>query len=283
MGIRLGHNNYGKSRVRLLRVARGPERNEIKELTLAIRFQGDFETVHTQGDNTAVLPTDTMNNTVYALARQQPMASVEAFSQRLIKHFLDTCPEASCVEVDAREDLWARIGSNGKPHATAFVRAGEEKRTAALAGTREKMTIRSGVENLIAMKTSNSAFEGFRRDRYTTLPETRDRILATSIKADWLYSGAPSLDFDKTWEDIRATLLETFAAHDSLSLQHTLYTMGEAVLARFGELCSIRFWLPNKHYNLVNLAPFGLENPGEIFLPTEEPHGLIEGTVERCK
>jgi urate oxidase len=267
MGIRLGRNNYGKSRVRLLRVARGPERNEIKELTLAIRFQGDFETVHTRGDNTAVLPTDTMKNTVYALARQQPLSSVEAFSQQLIKHFLDTCPEASCVEVDAKEDLWARIDSHGKPHATAFVRAGEEKRTAALSGTREKMTIRGGVENLVAMKTS-------------TLPETCDRILATSIKADWLYAAA-SLDFDKMWEGVRTTLLETFAAHDSLSLQHTLYAMGEAVLARFGELCNIRLSLPNKHYNLVNLAPFGLENPAEVFLPIDEPHGLIEGTAER--
>lgn len=281
MGIRLGRNNYGKSRVRLLRLARGPERNEIKELTMAIRFQGDFETVHTKGDNAAVLPTDTMKNTVYALARQQPLAAVETFSQQLIKHFLDTCPEASCVEIDAREDLWARIDSDGKPHATAFVRAGEEKRTAALSGTREKMTIRAGVENLIAMKTADSAFEGFRKDRYTTLPETRDRILATSIKADWLYGAAQGLDFDKMWLGVRSTLLESFAAHDSLSLQHTLYAMGEAVLARFDQLCNIRLSLPNKHYNLVNLAPFGLENPAEVFLPTDEPHGLIEGTVER--
>ena len=281
MGIRLGCNNYGKSRVRLLRVAHETERNEIKELTLAIRFQGDFETVHTKGDNTAVLPTDTMKNTVYALARQQPLASVEDFSRQLIRHFLDTCSEALCIEVDAKEDLWTRIDSNGKPHATAFRRAGEDKRTAALSGTRDAITISGGVENLIAMKTSNSAFEGFRKDRYTTLPETHDRILATSIKADWLYTSAPSLDFDKIWQDVRTTLLETFAAHDSLSLQHTLYAMGEAVLARFRELCSIRLSLPNKHYNLVNLAPLGLDNPAEVFLPTDEPHGLIEGTVER--
>jgi urate oxidase len=280
MGIHIGRNNYGKSRVRLLRVVRGPNGNDIKELTLAIRLEGDFETVHTLGDNTTVLPTDTMKNTVYALAQREPLDAAELFASRLIKHFLDTCPEVNRAEVDVKQDLWARIDSNGKPHATAFVRAGEEKRTASLSGTREGTTIRAGVENLIVMKTAQSAFEGFRRDRYTTLKEDRDRILATSIKANWLYHNG-KIDFNKVWDGVRRMLVERFAEHDSLSLQHTLYAMGEAVLAGFDQIREIRFSLPNKHYNLVNLAQFDLNNPSEVFLPTDEPHGLIEATVER--
>jgi urate oxidase len=280
MGIHIGRNNYGKSRVRLLRVVRGPNGNDIKEITVALRFEGDFETVHTLGDNTKVLPTDTMKNTVYALAQREPVGAAELFAIRLIKHFLDTCPEVNRAEIDVKEDLWARIDSNGKPHATAFVRAGEEKRTASVSGTREGTTIRAGLENLIVMKTAQSAFVGFRRDRYTTLKEDRNRILATAIRADWLYSNG-KIGFDTVWEGVRRTLVEKFAGHDSLSLQHTLYAMGEAVLAGFDQIREIRLSLPNKHYSFVNLSQFDLNNPSEVFLPTDEPHGLIEATVQR--
>ena len=283
MGIRMGRNNYGKSRVRLLRVARGAaraDRQDISELTLAIRVEGPFDAVHTHGDNTHVLPTDTMKNTVYALAQKEPLGAVEAFSARLVEHFLDTCPEVTRVVVEARQDLWTRIRVDGKPDASAFVREGEEKRTCAVSSTRNGTVTRAGLENLIAMKTAKSAFENFRKDRYTTLKEDADRILATSIKADWLYSDG-HVDFDAIWQGVRDTLLEAFARHDSLSLQHTLYAMGEAVLARFEQIREIHLSLPNKHYNLVDLSPFELANPKEVFLPIDEPHGLIEGTVER--
>lgn len=280
MGIHLGQNNYGKSRVRLLRLVRGPHGNQINEFTVAVRFEGDFETVHTLGDNSKVLPTDTVKNTVYALAQNEPLVSPEAFAQRLIGHFLKTCPEVSRVEVDVREDLWQRIASNGEQHPTAFTRAGEHKRTASLSGSREKTTFRAGVQDLIVMKTAQSAFVGFRKDQYTTLKEDRHRIMATSIKADWPYASVPA-DFNQVWKAVCEALVDAFAAHQSLSLQHTLYAMGEAVLKKFKEIREIRLSLPNKHYNLVNLSHFGLENPSEVFLPIDEPHGLIEGTVTR--
>ena len=280
MEIRLAQNNYGKSRVRLLRLVRGPHGNQFHEFTVAVRFEGDFETVHTLGDNSKVLPTDTMKNTVYALAQKEPLGSPEAFAQRLIGHFLKTCPEVIRVEVDILEDLWQRLASNGAQHPTAFVRAGEQKRTACVSGTREKTTLRAGVQQLLVMKTAQSAFVGFRKDAYTTLKEDRNRIMATSIKADWLYARVP-LDFNRAWNGVCETLIDAFAAHESLSLQHTLYAMGEAVLKKFEEIREIRLSLPNKHYNLVNLSPFGLDNPSEVFLPTDEPHGLIEGTVTR--
>ncbi|MGC2332238.1 MAG: urate oxidase [Candidatus Acidiferrales bacterium] len=280
MSIRLAQNDYGKSRVRLLRVTRGKDEHEIKELTLDIRFEGDFETAHTQGDNSKILPTDTMKNTVYALARQHPVDAAETFCSVLIGHFLGENPQIERAHVQAVEHLWARITRDGKPDAHSFVRAGEEKRTALVTGTRSKTSIQAGVKNLIALKTTKSAFGGFIRDRYTTLKEDRNRILATAIRADWLYESA-KIDFNGVWIDVRRTLLETFADHNSLSLQHTLYDMGKTVLERFIPIREIRLSLPNKHYNLVDLSPLGMTNPGDVFLPTDEPHGLIEATLRR--
>lgn len=280
MAIRLGQNGYGKSRVRLLRATRHDDRHDIKEMTIAISFEGDFETVHTKGDNSKVLPTDTIKNTVYALARKYPVKSVEDFALKLIDHFLAGNQHVARIRVEATEDLWTRIPVGGKPHPWAFVRAGEEKRTALLHGTRKGVAIRAGIMNLIAMKTADSAFEGFMRDAYTTLKEDRDRIMATSIRANWLYD-AVTIEFDSMWAGVKTSLLEAFAGHKSESLQHTLYAMGEAVLAKFGQIREIHLSLPNKHYNLLNLFPFGMDNPAEVFLPTDEPHGLIEGTVQR--
>ncbi len=280
MTIRLGQNNYGKSRVRLLRVTRGASKHEIREFTLAIALEGDFETAHNAGDNTKILPTDTMKNTVYALARKNPVDAAETFCGVLVDHFLANNPQVERVHLRAIENLWTRIARDGKPDGFAFVRSGEEKRTALVIGTRSGATFRAGVKNLIAMKTTKSAFEGFIRDPYTTLKEDNKRILATAIRADWLYASA-KIDFNRVWGDIRRTLLETFAEHDSLSLQQTLYDMGKAVLENFDAVSEIRLSLPNKHYNLVDLAPFGMTNPGEVFLPIDEPHGLIEATLRR--
>jgi urate oxidase len=280
MAIHLGENNYGKSRIRLLRVERQEGRHNIKELTLAIRFEGDFETAHTKGDNRKILPTDTMKNTVYALARQHPIETVEEFGLHLIEHFLTYNPQVSRVRIEAAESLWARLPHGGKPHATAFTRAGEEERSAMLSGTREGTEIRAGIANLVVLKTTNSAFESFLRDPYTTLKADRNRILATAIRANWLYPGE-DVEFGPMWHGVRQMLLETFAEHKSESLQHTLYAMGETVLNNFDNVREIYLSLPNKHFNLVDLAPLGMDNPAEVFLPTEEPHGLIEGTLRR--
>jgi urate oxidase len=280
MAIRLGQNDYGKSRVRLLRVSRQSDHHEVRELTLQILFEGDFETAHTKGDNRKILPTDTMKNTVYALARQYPLESPEEFGLHLIEHFLTYNPQTSSVSVTISEEAWTRISYGGKPHATAFARSGQERRTAELRGTREGTSIRSGLSDLIVLKTTKSAFEGFLRDPYTTLKEDRNRILATSVRAAWLYDGE-EVEFNTVWQGVRKSMLETFAEHDSQSLQQTLYAMGEAVLDTFDRIREIRLSLPNKHYNLVDLKPFGLENPAEVFVPVDEPHGLIEATLVR--
>jgi urate oxidase len=281
MIVKLGENNYGKTRVRLLRVLRQEGRHDIKELTVTIRFEGDFEAAHTRGENKKILPADTMKNTVYALARQYPVEAVEDFALHLIEHFLTYNEQVSRVQIEALENPWSRIPHGTKPHAFAFMRpSGPEKRTATLSGTREGISIRAGIQDLEVMKTTKSAFEGFLRDPYTTLKEDGDGILATTIRAEWLYEG-DEIEFSPLWHSVRQTLLETFAAHESRSLQHTLYAMGEAVLATFDHVREIHLLLPEKHFNLVDLSPFGMDNSAEVFLPTEEPQGLIEATLRR--
>jgi urate oxidase len=279
MSITLGENTYGKSHIRLLRVVRQEGRHDVKELTLTIRFEGDFDDAHTKGDNRKVLPTDTLKNTVYVLARQYPVEAVEDFSLHLIEHFLTYNPQVSRVRVEASENLWARIAQGGKPHASAFTRA-SEKRTATINGTREGNTIRGGIDDLAVLKTTKSGFEGFLRDPYTTLKEDRHRILSTIIRAQWLYDGG-EIEFSPVWHGVRQAILDTFAEHDSRSLQHTLYAMGEAVLNSFDHIREIHLSLPNKHFNLVDLSPFGMDNPAEVFLPVDEPHGLIEATLRK--
>src|ERR1700730_6459875 len=280
MAICLAENNYGKSRVRLLRVARQEGRHDIKELTLAIRFEGEFESAHTKGDNSKILPTDTMKNTVYALARQHPIETVDEFALERDEPSLPYNPQVSRVRIDAAEDLWMRLPHGGKPHAFTFTRAGQEKRTTELSGTREATAIRAGIDGLVVLKTANSAFEDFLRDPYTTLKEDRNRILSTAIRASWLYS-RDDVDFGPVWHGVQQLLLETFAEHNSQSLQHTLYAMGEAVLNNFDNIVEIHLSLPNKHFHLIDLSPLGMDNPAEVFLPTDEPYGVIEATVRK--
>jgi len=280
MAIHLGENNYGKQRVRLLRVARQESRHDIKELTLGIRLDGDFEAAHTKGDNQKILPTDTMKNAVYALARQHPIETAETFCLHLVEHFLARNPQVSRVRVEAAETLWVRLLFGGQLHAHTFTRSSEEKRTTAVSGTRDNKTVCAGIEGLAVLKTTQSAFEGFLRDEYTTLKEDRNRILATLIRANWIYRGDET-EFGTIWHAIRQTMLETFAEHDSQSLQQTLYAMGETVLSNFDSVREIHLSLPNKHYNLVDLSPFQLDNPKVIFVPTDEPHGLIEATLRK--
>lgn len=274
MPVTLTDNNYGKQAVRLVTVRRGPERHELRDVTVAVRMEGDFVAAYADGDNSGVLPTDTMKNTVYALAAQHPFEDIEDFGLLLTDHFLEASPRASAVHVDLTEHLWESID----PH--SFRKAGSEQRTAVVTRDRQGgAKVVAGIEDLVVMKTSKSAFEGFPRDRYTTLKETSDRLLATAVRATWTYART-DVAFGRLWREVRRRLLETFANHDSLSVQHTLYAMGEAVL-EIPEVEEIHLSMPNKHHIPVDLAPFGLENRNEIFVATLEPYGLIEGTLRR--
>lgn len=281
MSVTLVHNNYGKCRVRLMKVARRGERHEIQETTFKIVLEGDFEKIHTVGDNSLCLPTDTMKNTVYALAHQTTEIEViELFGARLANHFLANCPQVTRVTIEIVEHGWTRLG-NGEPHPHSFIKGSNEQRTAKISAARESMIIESGILDLVVLKTTKSGFAGFIKDQYTTLPETTDRIFATSIKANWKYSENMDVAISEVYRGVRQAIIETFAAHDSLSVQHTLYAMGEAVLEKFAEVAEIFFSLPNIHYLPIDVSRFGLENDNRIFLPTDEPHGLIEARLSR--
>ncbi len=281
MSIKIVHDNYGKSRVRLMKVARDGARHELQNLTVNISLEGDFDSIHTAGDNSLCLPTDTMKNTVYALAGQtEEIEQVEAFGRRLAAHFLTNNSQVSRVSIDIFETLWKRMKFDGRGHPHSFVKGSDEKRTANITASRECVIVESGVEDLIVLKTTGSGFSGFIKDPFTSLPETTDRILSTAIKATWRYANAGAAT-DEVFHAIRRTILQVFADHDSLSVQHTLYAIGEAILDKFTSVDEIAFSLPNIHCLSVDISKFGLENDNRIFVPTDEPHGLIEARLSR--
>jgi urate oxidase len=277
----LAENRYGKSRVRLMKVKRRGEWHDIHDWTLEILLQGDFESCFVAGDNSKILPTDTMKNTVYALARNSSAECIEDFAKELVDFFLESNPQVSAASVAASEKRWDHLSTGARPHPTAFVQSSGERQTTTVASNRNgDPSVRSGLENLIVLKTADSAFSGFLRDPFTTLPETTDRLFGTAVRARWTYS-ASALPFSSLRAAVRDTLLHVFAAHASKSVQHTLYAMGEAVLANVPDVRDIELIMPNIHCLLVDLARFGQDNPNAIFVPTDEPHGTIEARLRR--
>jgi urate oxidase len=278
--IELGPNRYGKSAIRLVKVIRETDRHVLRDLTVAIALDGDFGAAHTEGDNSSVVATDTMKNVVYAFAREHLTGPIESFGLVLALHFA-AIDQVATARVSIEEHGWDRIPTRDGPAPGAFARRGDLTRTAVVTAGPTGVTVESGVADLTVMKTANSAFAGFPRDDWTTLPETDDRLMATRLTATWRYRST-DLDFDGCFDAIRSTLLEVFAEHQSPSVQASIWIVGKAVLERHPELEEIRMVLPNLHHWLVDLAPFGQENRGEIFVATREPHGLIEATVRRA-
>jgi urate oxidase len=278
MSIVMGANRYGKSEVRLVKVTRGEERHDLIDLTVDVALEGDFEAAHVRGDNSGLLATDTMRNTVYALARTHPVDQIESFGIALVERFLDAGPTVARARVRIAEHPWVRVGAN--PH--TFQRGHGGTRVATVSGDGAELSIEAGIDDLLVLKTTGSGWAGFHRDEYTTLPETDDRIMATVVTARWDYRDA-DVDWAATWAGVRDTVLASFGDHFSPSVQFTLHRMGEAVLEAFGAVERIRFSLPNKHHLLYDLDRFGLDNPNLVFHATTEPYGLIEGTVERAR
>ncbi|MFO0860278.1 MAG: urate oxidase [Phycisphaerales bacterium] len=280
-GITLGQNNYGKSRVRMVKVSREGARHTVREISVDIALEGDFRAIHCSGDNANCLPTDTMKNTVYALGKNHPLDSIESFALHLAEHFVKKTAPVSSARVRISQVPWDRVQIDGKEHTHTFTKGTEERQTCEVRVARNgPTTLAGGIRDFVILKSTDSAFAGYMKDPFTTLPETRDRIFATSVTADWQYNDG-ARDFAQARTQIRDALVRTFAAHKSESVQQTLYAMGEAALQRCAAISRIRLSLPNKHCLLINLQPFGMENPNEIFVPTDEPHGLIEATIER--
>jgi urate oxidase len=270
---------YGKCGVRLVQVTRPGDRHGIRDLTISVKFEGDYDASYVDGNNRDVLPTDTMKNTVYAFAARERLAEPEHFGIVLAEHFLERNPHLRRVTIEMREHLWERITVDGREQGQAFVRQGPETRTAEVRMDRLEGQVHAGIADLVILKSAGSAFAGFMRDEFTTLDETQDRLLATALTARWRYDAGTA--YGPAWHAVRRTLLETFANHISESVQHTLYAMGRAVLDEIADVADIHLTMPNRHHLPFDLSPFGLENRNEIFVATEEPHGLIQATLRR--
>jgi urate oxidase len=281
MGIVLGPNRYGKAESRVVRIVRDTARHEIHDLTVSSALRGDFTAAHVDGDQSQVLPTDTQKNTAFAFAKRHGVASPEDYAIALGRRLLEATPAATGAEIRVDEHAWDRIPVDGAGHDHAFVRRGGEVRTTAVDVTAERTVVTAGLRDLVVLKSTGSEFKRFLHDDYTTLPDADDRILATALRATWRYTHADGVDWNATYDAVRALLLATFATTYSRALQETLYAMGRAVLEAHEEVAEISFVAPNKHHFLVDLEPFGLDNPGEVFIAADRPYGLIEATVTR--
>jgi len=287
--IVIAENKYGKSRVRLVKVKRKDGWHDLREWTVEVLLQGDFDSCFIEGDNSKILPTDTMKNTVYSLARSSTAESMEDFAKELLEFLVQRNPQVSVAEISVSDKAWDHLPTGGKPHPTTFTQVRSESQLTKVTKEVKKearkseagdFAVSAGFENLVLMKTSGSAFEGYIQDSLTTLQPAKDRLLGTELSANWNYSRS-DLAFNSLRRKTRETLLDVFAAHQSKSVQHTLYAMGKAVLEEITEIEDIELSMPNKHCLLVDLARFGQDNANEIFVPVDEPHGSIQARLRR--
>jgi urate oxidase len=274
--MKLGNHQYGKGSVRVARVRRDGERHSVHEVEVQVMLRGDFAASYTAADNSLVVPTDTMKNTVNVLAQTELGGEIERFGVALGEHFLRKYPQISECEITLVENSWERIGNH--PH--AFTGNDASHAWAQVTSTRNGTEVSAGVRDFLVLKSTGSGFSAFPKCEFTTLPETDDRIFSTLVSATWQYAANPA-SYSEARRAAMSAMLRGFAEDYSPSVQVTLYEMGKAALEAVPEATRIHLALPNKHYHLVNLAPFGGTNPNEVFTPTDEPHGQIEATIER--
>ena len=277
---KLVSHRYGKARVRVLKTLRSGDRQSIKEVDVAAMLEGEFESSYTKGDNTKVVPTDTIKNTINILAKEQLGDEIELFAIALGKHFLERYKQIRSASIDINERDWRRMEIDGKAHPHSFTAGSDAKMFTRVVCGRDSNTVESGIRDFVILKSTGSGFENYPKDEFTTLPETADRILATAFSATWVFAKSPSSYREKN-EKILSAMLKVFANNYSPSAQTTLFQMGEAALAACPEISHVDLAMPNKHYLLIDLTPFGLKNQNEVFTPTDTPHGQIEATVSR--
>jgi urate oxidase len=278
--VPLIRNRYGKGRVRVMRIHRDGERHEVSQLDVKAMIEGDFARAYTDADNSTSVSTDTIKNVVNIAARENAGLGAEEFCQVLASKYLDLYPQVSSVAITAHETKWSRLSFGGKPHPHSFILDSNGKPTVEVTATREGATLTSGIDGFTFMKSTQSGWESYVMDPYTTIPPTNDRMCATSMVASWKWSAKPQ-NYSATNAKILATLLEVFGTTYSASVQDSLYRMGEAALAAVPDISEISMACPNMHFILMNLKAFGLDNSNDVFLPTDEPHGQIECTVGR--
>jgi urate oxidase len=278
--IILGKNQYGKAENRLVRIYRESARHEIHDINVSTCLRGDFSAAHLTGDQSDVLPTDTQKQTAYAYAKEKGLQSIENYGLDLARHFVhDVGPvEGARIEID--EYAWERAVVGGAEHNHTWIRKGQEVRTAAVTVDAGGEWVVGGLKDMVLLKSTGSEFHGFLHDDYTVLEPTNDRVMATSLIAQWRFT-TTGLDWDDIYQGIKGHLVEQFATVQSLALQQTLYEMGAAVLRAYPDIAEVRLSAPNKHHFVYDLSPFGLDNDKEVFHADDRPYGLIQATVTR--
>lgn len=284
MAIVLGPNRYGKAENRIVRIYRETPKHEIRDVTVSTALRGDFAPAHLEGDQSHVLPTDTQKQTAYAYAKEKGISSIETYGLELARHFVNDVEPVRSARVEVEEYSWQRVLVDHKEHDHTWVRRGQEVRTAAITvegrGADQQSWVIGGFKDLLILKSTGSEFKDFLEDPYTTLKPTTDRIMATSLVAQWRFTHT-EVDWENAYSGIKNVLTQTFASIHSLALQQTLYEMGKAALEKYDFLCEIRLSAPNKHHFLYDLSPFGLENNNEVFHADDRPYGLIQASVIR--
>jgi len=278
--IILGKNQYGKAENRVVRIYRDTPRHEIHDVNVSTCLRGDFIAAHLTGDQSDVLPTDTQKQTAYAYAKEKGLTSIEEYGLALARHFVHDVEPVQGARIELDEYAWERAVVDGAEHDHTFIRKGQEVRTAAVTVDDDGEWVVGGLKDLVILKSTGSEFAGFLSDPYTILEPTHDRVMATSLVAQWRFTTTDT-DWDEVYAGVKTQLVKQFAVVQSLALQQTLYHMGKAVLEQFPQLAEVRLSAPNKHHFVYDLSPFGLDNPGEVFHADDRPYGLIQATVTR--
>jgi len=281
MAIILGDNQYGKAESRVVRIYRDTARHEIRDLNVCTALRGPFAPAYLVGDQSNVLPTDTQKNTAFAFAKSKGIESLEGYGLELARHFVHDIDPVEGARIELEEFAWRRAVVDGVEHNHTWLRTGEEVRTAAITVDAAGEQVVAGFKGLTILKSTGSEFAGFYADEYTTLPETHDRVMATSLIARWRYASTANIDWDAAYAAAKDVMIRQFATLHSLALQQTLWHMGKAVLESIDSIAEIRLAAPNRHHHMVDLSPFNLENPGEVFIAADRPYGLIEAQVLR--
>ena len=280
MAIILGEQQYGKAESRVVRIYRDGPRHEIRDLNVSTAMRGPFDPAHLIGDQSNVLPTDTQKNTAFAFAKSHGVDSIEHYGLELARHFVRDIEPVDGARIEIEEFAWERAVVDGVPHDHTWMRAGRETRTAAVTVDATGEYVIGGFKDLVILKSTGSEFAGFLKDEYTTLQETKDRVMATSLVAKWRFAST-DVDWNAVYPEVKAIMVREFATLQSLALQQTLWHMGKAVIEQIPSIVEVRLTAPNKHHLVVDLAPFGLENHGEVFIAADRPYGLIEAQVLR--
>jgi urate oxidase len=278
--IILGKNQYGKAENRVVRIYRDTPRHEIHDVNVSTCLRGDFSAAHLAGDQSEVLPTDTQKQTAYAYAKEKGLTSIEDYGLALARHFVHDVEPVTGARIEIDEYAWERAIVDGAEHNHTWMRKGQEVRTAAVTVDADGEWVIGGLKDLVILKSTGSEFSGFLSDPYTILEPTNDRVMATSLTAQWRFTST-EVDWEQTYAGVKTQLVRQFALVQSLALQQTLYEMGKAVLETYPSIAEVRLAAPNKHHFVYDLSPFGLQNNKEVFNADDRPYGLIQATVTR--